>query len=200
MLLVAAGLLHSIAVTEAGALWAWGNGSDGRLGVGDRTCRLIPSLVSQWGGETFGGSSVLLAAASDRNSLAVTQEGVLWWWGRGYSGAVGHTSSHDFIKFLPTRVNVQHFHGSKIVCADTGIFHSAAVTEEGVLYTWGRSHYVGGNDDLVPSGLGHQDLQDKVNSTLVSPEHLLCAKVGRCHNLPTQHALALVSGTHATRG
>ncbi len=40
---VAAGDMHSVAVTEDGALWTWGQGLGGRLGHGDVENRLVPT-------------------------------------------------------------------------------------------------------------------------------------------------------------
>ena len=41
----ATGGYHSVAVTEDGALWTWGDGNDGRLGHGDEERRLVPTVV-----------------------------------------------------------------------------------------------------------------------------------------------------------
>jgi alpha-tubulin suppressor-like RCC1 family protein len=48
---VAAGGDHTMAVGEHGALWAWGLGSSGQLGLGDTNERLVPT----GGGEGFWG-------------------------------------------------------------------------------------------------------------------------------------------------
>ena len=39
----AAGRYHSAAVTEDGALWTWGLGYEGQLGLGDLEDRLVPA-------------------------------------------------------------------------------------------------------------------------------------------------------------
>ena len=41
----AAGAFHSAAVTASGALWTWGLGRGGRLGLGDEQRRLVPTRV-----------------------------------------------------------------------------------------------------------------------------------------------------------
>ena len=51
---VAAGGWHTMAVGDNGALWAWGGGSSGQLGLGDTNNRLVPTLVGAE--EVFGGS------------------------------------------------------------------------------------------------------------------------------------------------
>ena len=42
---VAAGGYYTMAVGVNGALWAWGRGSSGKLGLGDTNDRLMPTLV-----------------------------------------------------------------------------------------------------------------------------------------------------------
>ncbi|CAN0305643.1 unnamed protein product, partial [Ectocarpus sp. 13 AM-2016] len=42
---IAAGWRHSVAVTEEGAVFAWGCGSDGRLGLGSHVDASAPRQV-----------------------------------------------------------------------------------------------------------------------------------------------------------
>ena len=42
---IACGSEHTLALTEAGELWAWGQGDEGRLGLNDGQDRLVPTLV-----------------------------------------------------------------------------------------------------------------------------------------------------------
>jgi len=72
----------------------------------------------------------------------VTKDGTLWTFGSGDDGALGHNDRNN--RLVQTRIEAQHFCNAKIVSVASGISHSAAVTEEGTLYTWGQA-----------SGLGH---------------------------------------------
>jgi len=47
--LVSAGRLHTVAVTIEGALWVWGGGEYGQLGLGHKYDRLAPTLVGTEG-------------------------------------------------------------------------------------------------------------------------------------------------------
>ena len=73
---VAAGGRHTMAVGVDGALWAWGEGSSGQLGLGDTNERLVPTLVGAE--EVFGGSKVRTIACGYDHTLAVTEAGELW--------------------------------------------------------------------------------------------------------------------------
>ena len=55
----------TVAVTIDGALWAWGHGGDGQLGLGDEESKLVPARVESQ--VEFGGSPVLMAACGDRH-------------------------------------------------------------------------------------------------------------------------------------
>mmetsp|Transcript_88483 Transcript_88483/g.129403 ORF Transcript_88483/g.129403 Transcript_88483/m.129403 type:complete len:239 (-) Transcript_88483:260-976(-) len=58
--LVSAGRLHTVAVTIEGALWVWGGGEYGQLGLGHKHDRLAPTLMGTEG--AFGGLQVLTVA------------------------------------------------------------------------------------------------------------------------------------------
>jgi len=123
------------------------------------------------------------------HTLAVTKDGALWTFGYGEDGALGHNDCTT--RLVPTRIEAQHFGNAKIVSTAGGDSHSAAVTEEGTLYTWGNA---------FGQSLGHIDKQAKLVPTLIAPHLLQGSRVGRCHDLPPMHALAFAMGTHARLG
>ena len=122
------------------------------------------------------------------HTLAVTKDGALWTFGNGGDGALGHNARNN--RLVPMRIEAQHFGNTNIVSVATGVdLHSAVVTEEGNLYTWGKA-----------LGLGHADKQAKLVPTHITPLLLQGSRVGRCHDLPLMHALALAMGTQARLG
>ena len=174
-----------MALTREGLIFAWGEATYGQLGLDDKTDRLVPTVVGTEA--AFGGSQVVTVACGYVHTLAVTKEGALWTFGKGADGALGHNDHTT--RLVPTRIEAQHFGNAKIVSTAGGRSHSAAVTEEGTLYTWGAAHY----DSF---GLGHTDTQGKLVPTPVAPHLLQGSRVGRCHDLPPMHALAFAMGTH----
>ena len=72
---VAAGANHSLAVTQSGALYAWGEGGCGQLGHGNDEDQLLPKRVEGLQ------ERVCSVAAGPNHSLAVTQSGALYSWG-----------------------------------------------------------------------------------------------------------------------
>jgi hypothetical protein len=185
--LVASGYGHTVAVTREGELWVWGYGGQGQLGLGDCANRLAPTLVGAE--EGFGELQVLTVACGCWHTLAVTKDGALWTFGMGENGALGHIDHTT--RLVPTRIEAQHFGNAKIVSTAGGDSHSAAVTEEDTLYTWGNA---------FGQSLGHIDKQAKLVPTLIAPHLLQGSRVGRCHDLPPMHALAFAMGTHTRLG
>ena len=189
VLFVAAGENNSAVVTEEGLLFVWGYGLYGQLGLGDNENKMIPMCM---GKEAFNGTRVLMVSCSTYRSLAVTEEGGLWSWGRGSEGSLGHNDELD--RLIPTRVDPQYFDGAKIVTAAAGSHVLTAVTEDGALYSWGKAR-----DPFRYryAGLGHSDT---LMPTRVDPEYMQGARVGRCHRLLPQHALAFAMGLHSRLG
>ena len=188
---LAAGGAHTMVLTTCGAVWGCGEGADGQLGVGDRADRHAPVRVG--GEEAFGQSKVRMVACGSYHTVAVTEEGAVWSWGRGNGGRLGQNDDHN--RLAPARVGQERFGGAKIVTADCGYGHSAAVSEDGGLFTWGAADFFGS-----PAGLGHDDLDDKPVPTLVAPDRLLGARIGRGLPLEPLLAVAFAMGTHRRLG
>jgi len=118
------------------------SGSGRAMGVGIwRLWPVGPGRQSQQAGTdsvvvseaAFGGSSVLMLACGDSHSLVVTKDCTLWTFGSREYGELVHTDSNTIL--VPTRIKAQHFGNAKIISIASGFSHSAAVTEDGTLYT-----------------------------------------------------------------
>ena len=76
-------------------------------------------------------------AAGRSHSMAVGENNLLYTCGKGINGCLGHGLDQDEWKFKV----VMGLLKIKIVKAAGGGMHSAAVTEDGTLYTWGTTMY-----------------------------------------------------------
>ncbi|CAE7704806.1 UVR8, partial [Symbiodinium necroappetens] len=123
---VAAGGLHTAAITDSGELWTWGSNGHGRLGTGDTTNRHAPVKVS------VNGQKIVAVAAGGFHTAALTDSGELWTWGWNGYGQLGVGDTTD--RHAPVKVSVN---GQKIVAVATGGSHTAAITDSGELWTWG---------------------------------------------------------------
>ena len=132
--MVACGYYHTLVLTEAGRLWAFGCGELGQLGTGDEDDRTTPTEVVGLRGVT-----ITLVAAGYSHSVAVSAGGGTFTWGCGFYGRLGHGSEDKQLE--PREVEAGRFGGDRVVQAAAGGAHTAAVTAEGRLYTWGNGSY-----------------------------------------------------------
>jgi alpha-tubulin suppressor-like RCC1 family protein len=140
---VAAGSLHSLAVTSTGGVLAWGYNLDGELGDGTRTSSDVPVKV-----KLPAGTKVVAVAAAGFTSLALTTTGAVLAWGYNKDGELGdgNLTSSD----LPVKVKLPP--GTKVVAIAARGFlggvgaiipgpgHSLALTSTGAVFAWGDNN------------------------------------------------------------
>ena len=116
------------------SLYTWGANNAFQCGNGDTKTDhgFEPRLV-----DTLEGKSVLGFALGESHSLAFTESGDLYSWGRGREGQLGHGDRGvGCEERFPTRVQALSDETVVSVCA--GAFHSIAVTKSGRIYQVGR--------------------------------------------------------------
>ena len=97
---VAAGSRHSLAVDEAGKIWAWGDNSSGQLGLGHTRPAAGLSMV------TGLSSRALAVAAGAQHSAALLADGSVWVWGANNRGQLGRGAVNAFaVETRPARVS-----------------------------------------------------------------------------------------------
>ena len=175
ILQVSCGAKHMLAVTSNFKLYSSGHGGHGRLGHGDTTGTSTPKLV-----ESLTGENILMTAAGDSHSAAVTTLGTLFTWGCGTYGRLGLGSESHI--YLPSEV--ASLKGKRMYMAACGFRHSLALSVHGEVFAWG-----GGNYGVT----GLMDLKD-VRNVLVpfKLQHLEGKKVTQIA-CGTWHSLAINS-------
>jgi len=140
VVMVACGFSHTAAVAKisgglgkrCNTLWTWGCGIQGRLGHGaDCADKMVPTEIPT---ARFADCNMCTVACGDDHTAAVTQNGRVFTWGVGNNWQLGH--SHREACFVPTRIERLEQH--RVVTVACGPAHTAAVTEEGHLWTWGN--------------------------------------------------------------
>jgi alpha-tubulin suppressor-like RCC1 family protein len=127
---IAAGGLHSLALTSSGQLYAWGFNAFGQLGIGSFSNALGPQFVNFPPGVT-GWTAI---AAGTNHSLALGNDGNIYAWGRGLDGVLGNGGSTN--SFRPQRV-IRPVEVTAWLKIAAGANHSLALGNNGKLYAWG---------------------------------------------------------------
>ncbi|GMI70698.1 SENSITIVE TO ABA 1 [Hibiscus trionum] len=152
---VSAGWSHSGFVS--GYVFTCGDGSFGQLGHGDYRSHCSPVKVS-----FFVNKNVEQIACGMRHSLVLSKESsgnLLYGFGSGKRGQLA--ISIDRIKSANTPEIIRGFDGVQIVTIAANGDHSAALSADGELYTWGRG-FGSSSDFLSPQHLPSSSKFSKV--------------------------------------
>mmetsp|Transcript_35801 Transcript_35801/g.55083 ORF Transcript_35801/g.55083 Transcript_35801/m.55083 type:complete len:595 (+) Transcript_35801:211-1995(+) len=114
------------------AVFSWGRGEDGQLGIGDTSDQHEPTYV-----DALRGVGVKQIACGSGHTVVLTTDGEVYTWGRGDDGRLGH--GDNGWKYVPRKA--QELNGKVIVQVTCGSYHTAAVAANGDLYTWGGGMY-----------------------------------------------------------
>jgi alpha-tubulin suppressor-like RCC1 family protein len=118
---LAAGTDHTLAITEEGALWGWGQNEAGQLGDGGQVSRWQPAPV---------GTGFAQASAGDMHSVAVGLDGTLWTWGFNGYGQLGDPYT-VVLRPIPAA------RGRGFMEAASGANHVVALRQDGTVWTLG---------------------------------------------------------------
>ena len=173
---ITSGENHSALVSTDARLMTWGWGEDGRLGLGDEITRRIPQFVKC--------GVVCTAKCGGGHTAALVSGGDVLTWGQGNFGQLGHGDTQTLHR--PRCVRMLK---SKGVCSlSLGCWHTACVTHDGVLYSFGFSFAFGLDDKkVVQDGLGAELVQERaslprISATLLGA-HTISVACGRIHTL-----------------
>ena len=209
---VAAGHCHIVTVTRRepsgeasgeaspeASVWSHGDACKGCLGhglePGAARSLALPARVA-----ALEGLSVSAVACGPYHNLAVAR-GLVFAWGNNGMAQLGLADCVD--RAAPALVPLSAFGFERVAEVAAGVEHGCALTEMGVLYTFGRGKAAGlGGRPHVPCGLGLpgapavQARPARVGALFErQPSGARRARLGRWHGIPLAHALAWLLGT-----
>ncbi|XVF39109.1 hypothetical protein PTKIN_Ptkin01aG0009000 [Pterospermum kingtungense] len=160
---VACGEFHTCAVTMAGELYTWGDGTHnaGLLGHGTDISHWIPKRISG----PLEGLQVASVTCGPWHTALITSTGQLFTFGDGTFGVLGHGDREN----VPYPREVESLSGLRTIAVACGVWHTAAIVEvivtqssasasSGKLFTWG---------DGDKNRLGHGDKEPRLKPTCV---------------------------------
>uniref|UniRef100_A0A8C2JGC2 HECT and RLD domain containing E3 ubiquitin protein ligase 3 n=1 Tax=Cyprinus carpio TaxID=7962 RepID=A0A8C2JGC2_CYPCA len=139
---VSCGQAHSLAVNEQGQVFAWGAGEGGQLG-------LEPSTLSPQPLKSLCGIPLAQISTGGDHSFALSLSGAVFGWGKNSAGQLGNrkvaglnsSSGIIFVCDLIDRAvpcHIKFLRSQKVVYISCGEEHTAALTKEGGLFTFGN--------------------------------------------------------------
>ena len=134
---IAAGRMHSLAITSLGRVVAWGGNADGQLGTGTATASVSPIATQM--------TDAVAVAAGYKHSLAVKTNGTVWAWGKNDWSQLANVS----VASSNVPLNVAGLTDVRAVAG--GYFHSVALKGDGTVWSWGSNgNGVLGDGSTIP--------------------------------------------------
>ncbi|XP_015200074.1 probable E3 ubiquitin-protein ligase HERC3 isoform X1 [Lepisosteus oculatus] len=142
---VMCGSKHCLALSKDGQIFAWGQNSNGQLGLGKGE----PSKLSPQPLKSLSGIPLAQIAAGGDHSFAVSLSGAVFGWGRNSAGQLGLNDEQE--RAVPC--HIKSLRTQKVVYISCGDEHTAALTKDGGLFTFG---------DGSQGQLGHDSTNNEV--------------------------------------
>lgn len=144
---VAVGFASSFAVDYENSLWCWGNGKDGKLGLGESIsiCK-TPKKMSL--------SQIKMISVSEEHSVALKEDGTVWTWGYNESGQTGDINTDHAISSPKKMIG---FSSVKQCCA--ALETSVVLKEDGRVWSCGEPYLCGGGAVMYPEYLSSAHAQ-----------------------------------------
>ncbi|EGZ23431.1 hypothetical protein PHYSODRAFT_258036 [Phytophthora sojae] len=163
--MISCGAQHSLAITDAGELYTWGSGEDGRLGHGDMRDRAVPRKVMSLLRESVASASCGLGDNKWRDTphqivgfpqgtrisnvvcgwnftAALDRQGNIFTWGKTGEGqcGLGYVDKDQVVPRCVEKLR-EVAAGSAAVDVACGYTHTVVLTASGELYSWGLGEY-----------------------------------------------------------
>ncbi|NWI84833.1 HERC4 ligase, partial [Pitta sordida] len=143
---VACGYYHSLALSKGSEVFSWGQNKYGQLGLGyEYKKQTSPHMIKSLLGIPFA-----QIAAGGAHSFVLTLSGAIFGWGRNKFGQLGLNDDND--RYVPTLL--KSLRSQKVVYICCGEDHTAALTKEGGVFTFGAGGY---------GQLGHNSTSHEIN-------------------------------------
>uniref|UniRef100_A0A673X1U0 HECT and RLD domain containing E3 ubiquitin protein ligase 3 n=1 Tax=Salmo trutta TaxID=8032 RepID=A0A673X1U0_SALTR len=164
---------HCIALSKDGQLFTWGQNSSGQLGLGMGE----PSTLSPQPLKSLSGIPLAQITAGGDHSFALSLSGAVFGWGKNSAGQLGLNDKQD--RSVPC--HIKFLRSQKVVYISCGDEHTAALTKDGGLFTFG---------DGSRGQLGH----DSTNSEPLprQVQELMGSEVSQIHSIAYLGSLSWV--------
>ena len=148
---VAAHSMHTLCLTESGAVYSFGHGAYGKLGHGNEVTLWAPSRI-----QALEDVRIVAVTAGQQHNLVLSDCGIVYSFGSGFGGKLGHGQQTTALE--PARITA--LGNARVAAVAAGAFHSLVSTrEEGALMTFGYG---------AAGQLGHGERKDELSPRRVA--------------------------------
>jgi alpha-tubulin suppressor-like RCC1 family protein len=137
---------HAVALDADGGVWSWGRGHRGQLGDGTTTDRATPTRLAL-------GAAAVAVEAGQEQSFAITVDGEVLAWGANDRGQLGDGTTTD--RLAPVSIALPGSPRVTLIAAGTAF--TAALTDDGRVFTWGALEVTGVPGVTSPTSAGDFD-------------------------------------------
>ena len=155
--MVSAANFHSAAIAENGTVWTWGKDYYDCLGHNKNGNRYAPQQINR---EQFNGCKALMVTCGMSYTMVLTTCGKLYTFGKNGEGQLG-LGNKTVYESVPQLVVYPDMNQNQITMIAASKYHSLALSERGVVYTWGY-----GGD----GALGLNNLDEKLSPSMLNGE------------------------------
>ncbi|XP_057689269.1 regulator of chromosome condensation [Corythoichthys intestinalis] len=158
---------------EAGHVLVLGQGDVGQLGLGEEISqRKKPALLTL-------PEKIVQVTAGGMHTVCLSETGVVYTFGCNDEGALGRDTKEEGSEMSPDKVVLPE----KIVQVSAGDSHTAALTEEGIVYVWGsfrdNNGVIGLVDPFQPTQVPQKlSLMETVVKVASGNDHLVMVTMG----------------------
>ena len=135
---IVAGANHNMVLTSDGAVYTWGWNYHGQLGNNTKT-NSNTIVAVQTIGTPLAGKKIVKIAAGQGHSLALTDDGRVYTWGRNDTGQLGNNATTDAMLPVAVTVTGTPMNNKTIIEIASGARHSLAIDSSGKVYAWGHN-------------------------------------------------------------
>jgi alpha-tubulin suppressor-like RCC1 family protein len=156
---LSAGWKHTVALTDDGKVWTWGDNNYGEIGNGITSTQgiSVPFRVPVL-------SNVIGVSGGDRFTGVLKSDGTVWTWGWNGFGQLGDASHVDH-----SSVPVQVFGLDHVKIYAARDYHNLAVKDDGTVWAWGS----GQNGELGNNLTSDSNVPVQVIFAPAAPQALL---------------------------